>query len=478
MSAPRPSRTWALVASLAALLAYVLLWQRSAYWSDGRDLLAAAEEGLWWGHHIVLYRPLSQAVRLAFGALGLDAETALLALSSLATAVGVGATVLAAGALGARPVAAVAGGLLLAFAPTALFFATCIEVHAPNLCVAGIAALVLARRRASADPRPDALAVVLLGALLAISHPSGLLAAPFLAAYALAGGRRIEPPRRWPLGLALLALLAWPAYLRFGTGTNAGLIRSAVTLPAARLPLGDLARELGGGAALLLALPALAVLPRRGEPGRRARARLALAAALLLPYALVAPLGGIVERGAYFSSLLPALGVASALALERCGRLALPLGAVLLAGQVPLGLREVRGWVAGYEGVEWSRELIDEVGGRGYLFAFDHGEWQAVAKHSRMFGIFYAFERDGALIPVPLEEWHTRVAMEFIDVQLAAGGRAAVSRRVVAQASEDPALALMLERLAERYGVPVETRRPEYLLYPAREPPREPTQER
>jgi hypothetical protein len=466
--APAPGAAW-----WAGALAFAALFlcRQHSFWSDGRPLVTLVESGAW-KYHIVAYLPIAHGARWLFGhVLGTDVEASLTLLSVLATALATGLVARAATWLGAGTRAAVCGALLFTFSPTVFFYGTCIEVHALQVLAVGVLLVHLARwERAGATP--NAFALTLFFALIVATHMTGLLWTPVFVLYLFAGTGRLRLPRRLVPAVLLAALLAagW-AWLNEDSNAATGRIHNALVATVTHWSLEYLVFELfANGAALFVLL----IVWDMKSPWRERRRQVIGAAALLLPFLVVVPAYGIEERGAYFASVFPVLGLVSALALERFRRYAVPTIAVLLPVQIALGYGFVWSWENDYRGVEWIEPLIAEADDNGLIIVTEPWEGSGVMKHSHLDALSIKIRYRKQEIEIPADDPKVVLGtLRAMDARLARGGIVAVARSVLELAEEREPLRRLLEQLAERYGEPTRTVRDEYLVYPARGGPLE-----
>lgn len=134
------SRRDAVVLALAVFALCVLVGQRTFYGPDGRAILKMTMSGMQVHPLHFFYVPMlrvSHALAARFGGSWYDAG---LLLSQVGTAVGAFFWHRAAARLGATRTQAAAVVALCVTAPAILFFASVIELHAPFLAFAGLAA--------------------------------------------------------------------------------------------------------------------------------------------------------------------------------------------------------------------------------------------------------------------------------------------------------------------------------------------------
>ncbi|HZT56886.1 MAG TPA: hypothetical protein VFA35_11710, partial [Burkholderiaceae bacterium] len=192
MQAPAASRTGPLEPWLWFLLAFGVYAACGAtvfYKTDGPDILWLLHEGLPHPWHVG-YLPLLKAWRWVIHLVGIEPSLMRLGTSFSALGAAVGVAGFAAGLrrLGLDAPRARAAVLLLAAAPTALLFATCVEFHALLLGATGVAfwwtTVMIAR--------PSWWGMALLGALTHVAflmHFSGICLPAFLLSFFVA--------RRW-----------------------------------------------------------------------------------------------------------------------------------------------------------------------------------------------------------------------------------------------------------------------------------------
>jgi hypothetical protein len=272
------------------------------------------------------------------------------------------------------------GAVLLALAPTTVFYGRHIEVHGPNAAATAAAfAVVCGRNRGWSGPL-SVLAVLASFAAAAGTHAAGILSCPFLG---FVGASRSEGARRSALRLfALVSFLACAAgglaLLAVRTGLYAPIERHAffpftvnfLSGPWSFSPARTLAYAgetvIPHGALLLAAgLPGLFLLRRR-EP----LVSLGLFAWLL---AYLYPYGawGFGKLGGYLLPTYPALALGAAEAFrllrERRPLLAPTLGCLLVAGQAALAVRMAASDAGEPHPLAWARSLRDATGDRGVL---------------------------------------------------------------------------------------------------------------
>jgi len=455
-------------------LAVYLAAGQDATWSDGRLLPGLVERSTWTYHH-VLFLPLARAVLALLRAVDGDVatRTALLFLSALAGAVAVAATYLAGRELRRDRAAALFGAGLLGLAPGAAFFSTTVEVHAPQLAAAALAAWWAARAaRPGRLGERLTLPALLLCALVG-THMTGLAWAPSFGVLVLLWVRRLRARPAGATGLdaaATLAVLgafaAW--YQRTHGVTDVG--GHHVLLGLQRLTRSWSASfflsELVVPAGLTLPLAGVGAwlaLRARGEGARGLLRPLPLATAVLLgaflPFAFVVR---ILERGAYFVSLLPpAALLAGALPGWLARRAPGPgprlLPAVLLAAQAGWAAQFWWSWERDYPGHGWIPTLVEETGGRALVLSPSQLEFGLIHHHTDLTVVLVlskAERRRMSALLAPL--------LEVVDAAHEAGTPVALTR--VLLESDDEVVEELRARLAARYGPPAPGRRPEYAL--------------
>ena len=381
-SVARRDRGLALLVGVLAATGYWLLRQ-DATWSDGRDLIVGLERGQWSYHHI-LYFPTAHLLHGLFGwALDVEGTLQLLSAGSAALSVGLFYRV-AREYLPRGP--ALASSTLFATAPSVVFYATTVEVHALQLPFAVGAVLWAVRRRTSEGFRENAWLPVALLCGLVGTHVTGLAWSLSCAYVLFRGSGRWAMPRRWlAAGLVLLGFLVSWLFLQGTSDIASGHVLLGLRKTLTPWQPGLLWREVLEPAGLLygcaiVALIAFPVIVRAARSTIRASILLLLAP--VVPFAMTV---GIFERGAYFISLVPVVAVL-ALQWMRFVRTGPAVVVALVLGVVQGGwaLRNVDDWVHHYPGNEWIEALLEETGERGIVLTSHLMEVSCIQGHSGM----------------------------------------------------------------------------------------------
>jgi len=273
-----------------------------------------------------LYMPLARPWTTALGSAGVDPFVALRALAAVGMSAGVALLAAAALRRGFGVAASVALALFVATSNAPFFFARAPEVHGLQLAAFGLLALVLAGMRADARPTRMLSLALAFGVAVGAHKTSALLLPGVLCAYAFATAGRARARRAadaawFALGGAL-AVGAMAAFQHAATGTWFSDQESASYWTGG---FGDLAGnlaplELARYAAEAWIAPAFAsAMLAAAAAGALLLARPRAFVALLvtaLPYAVVLPLFGWTERGAYLIVLLPIAVLALAAPLK------------------------------------------------------------------------------------------------------------------------------------------------------------------
>lgn len=319
------------------------------------------------------------------GALGLSPLTAIQAASFVPAGLALGVLYTALVRAGARRSGALVGTLLLAMTPSALFFATTVEVHGLQLLGASVGLLCAVHMARPSSPSLAALwawsllAIVALGA----THPMNLQAGGGLAVLFLVGLRARGASTRAmllvaalaALGVAAVAVLVSYGYLDRQGWSVGVLLDSFKWRWSAPAPGSELPAPLANGlhaviepAAWLLLVGALGLL----SLGRKKRGLgLGLLAWVLVP-ALVLMGPDFTERGAYFIVALPALALGAG-HLASQSRVLGAICLVALLGQAQLAIQGIRAWdqPAPEEAQAWLDGLSRVSAGRGILLSED-----------------------------------------------------------------------------------------------------------
>jgi hypothetical protein len=263
----------------------------------------------------VLYMPIARPWTRAFAEMGVDPLLALRVLAATGTAVGIALCAAAARRRGAPPLLAVGLALAVLTASSTWFFARAAEIHGVQLAAFGLAAWVVAGLRPGSSPWRMLAVALAFGVLVGAHKTSALLLPGVVAAYALATPRRpvaarVRDAAAFAAG-GVASLGAMAGFHRAATGRwlseqesasywTEGFAASVGRLAPAKLaPFAvDAWIQPAFAVAVLGAAAAGALL--RARP--RACAALALTVA---PHALVLPLFGWPERGAYLIVALP-----------------------------------------------------------------------------------------------------------------------------------------------------------------------------
>jgi len=381
---PKPVWPIALALGAAGVVLFGLFFQQVFYGDAPLQLVAyRAHEAT--GHRLHFW--LTEVL----GKLGLSPLMAIRAASFIPAGVALGVLFLALVRAGCGRGSAVLATLLFAFTPSALFFATTVEVHGLQMFGASLAlfsAVHIAR------PKSGGIAGLLGWSLLAIvalgaTHPMNLQAGLGLGVLFLVGLRaRGASPRVMglvALGTCLL-VVGVAAIVSYGyldrQGWSVGVLLDAFkwrwdqTVPGSDLPapLANGLNTVVRPAAYLLAaglvgLVTLAVHPRAGSDERGLGAGLLI---WVLAPALILMGPDFTERGAYFIVALPALALGTAALATRSRALA-ALIVVGIFAQARLAIHEIRAWdePAPEEARAWLDGLAAVSGGRGILLAED-----------------------------------------------------------------------------------------------------------
>jgi hypothetical protein len=346
--------------------------------------------------------------------------------------------------------------------PTVLFFATSVEVHAPQVLAVGAVLWGFARWRQSGEV-PNALVLSLLFLGLVGTHLTGALWAPAFLYLALFGTGRPRLPEHAFAGALALAggYFVWKVA---NPGESQGWkVAGSAFAALRRAPnLEYLMKELVLNGAFLFVLPPLLLIRRRLD-----RTGLVLVLLVFAPQVILFQTLGIEEQGAYFITLFPLLGLLSSLALPRLGRAALPAAAVLLAGQGALAHEFVWQWQNGYRGAEWAEPLIREAGDRGLLLALENWEAHAVQRHSHLDAVSLRIKKSRRVVELPLEDPAQQASALFlIEQSRAGGGLVAVTRSLLDYGRENETVRRFLERLVERFGQLRPGDHPAYFVFP------------
>lgn len=347
----------ALVPIAAALLVYGLTLCRTVYFGDSGELAAAAAVlGVAHPPGYPLYTLLG---RVLVALLPGEPALAVNGLSALAAALAAGSAAILARLLGARPVAAIAAGLLVIGSRTLWSQAVAAEVYTLHafLATAVLAALALDERL----PRRDARALLVAAYLFALGLAHHLtivhLALPVLV---LLAARRRFPLRAAPAALALaglaLALYAtlllrssFDPLLDWGNPETFARLRDHVGARQYQFLLGkmrgpDMIARLGaiGGVLARDLSPALVAAIALGAVALGARPAWLAALAIFVAALVAHAVGyGIPDFEGHLAPALVVLAVLAALGLDLAARLMRPalLASllVLAVALVPLG---------------------------------------------------------------------------------------------------------------------------------------------
>lgn len=318
----------------AGALAFYVLHLPARLYGDDVWFVHCIVHGFPFAPHF-LYIPLARATTWVGAQAGLDPFFVLRLLAAAGSAAG-GALLLAAGlrrGLGAGRAWALA--LLVAGAPSTLFFATAAELHGVHLAAVGLLAWVLAGLGPRSSTRRVLGAGLAFGLLVGTHKSGGLFLPGAVALYFLATPGR-APAARWrDLGaLAVAGALSALVMLLCNLVETGRALSAEDSLSwyvdglRGRFARGygwrDFARYLtddGASFAFPLVVAGAAGL---GALLRRHPRRFAAGAAVLLPHLLFFALFNYPERGAYFVVLLPML--AAALVATAPARSQVPLG--------------------------------------------------------------------------------------------------------------------------------------------------------
>ncbi|HVS17531.1 MAG TPA: hypothetical protein VMT18_02940 [Planctomycetota bacterium] len=291
-------------------------------YGDGESMLRyfAPREGppKVWSH--TLLTTSARALR-ALGVGSSDFES-LRAVSQVAAAAGGTATFLLARGWGARRVPALAAGLLLASAPTYVFYGTTIEIHvlhAACFAIAGCAVVFAPWQRPALAVAVSSLALP----LICLSHETGPILGAGLVAMAQVGRERLGLK---PLSLRALCFGVGPAFLlvvvaafvwniHLGGSTVPEVIARDVKEAhhfSAPVTLDTFLEIWLEPLGLILPAAVAAVIA-----GAVAGWRLAALAATFLPSLIFFTSWGVIERGGYALPSATVLAVCSALLLSR-----------------------------------------------------------------------------------------------------------------------------------------------------------------
>ncbi len=317
-------------AVFAFFFAVYLAARQPVTYGDGILYLDYARKDTLASFHL-LYMPYLVGFEHLLGLFGIGDRAAAYAASAFAAASGVTLLALLARRVGADRGSAVALALLAGLSPLVLFFATTVEVHAFQLLGAA-AAFVLVQALAARPGLGAALGAGTAALLAPLAHETGWLLLPPLAfLHWIEFGRRPLRPLFERRRLARLLAFAAPAvllrlfnvelrevlFLRIYGERQAGIVDLAglrlrelprLVPPVARWP--RFFYESFAAPAFALWLTALAAL---WALRRRPAAALGVAATFLL-FLVFVLLFGFVERGAYFTGLVPVAVLAAALA--------------------------------------------------------------------------------------------------------------------------------------------------------------------
>jgi hypothetical protein len=465
-SSPHPAAkpsTWPLALALAAagVVLFGLFFQ-AAFYGDAPLQLLAYRAGEPTGHrlHFLLTELLGSA--------GLSPLTAIRAATFIPAGLSLGVLFAALVRGGASRPGALVGTLFFALTPSALFFATTIEVHGLQLFGVALASFAAV---AIALPTPRSgllglfgwslLAIVALGA----THPMNLQAGPGLAVLFWVGLRSRGANARitWAVaGAAGLAVVGVAAIVSYGyldrQGWSVGVLLDAfkwrfdLTAPNSDLPapLANGLNTVVKPAAYLLATGALGLLAMTLCP-RAARHERGLGAGLwvwaVVP-ALILMGPDFTEHGAYFLVALPALAMGTAHLATR-SRVLAGLLAVALLAQAQLAVRAIRAWdkPAPAEAEAWLEGLAAVSRGRGILLAED-AQQQDWAR--RYLGMTTDNLRLFLPLPQPELEAFARQYAAFAERNAERGEPLFVPARVVDLAPEIPPLGLAVQILREK----------------------------
>ncbi len=446
--------------TLAALAFYVATRQPWLF-GDGLFLVRMAAKGSW---HLnkVLYPPLADVAMFLAAPFGpRTPEPALLALSSVASALAVGVTYRTA-RLFTRELPALLACTFLALCPTVWFFATVIEVHPPQFLVAALALHWATKgilRAGATGPRPMPWPALVFLGLLVGTHLTGVLWAPatvLFLGWSLQGPERAR--LRWlVVSLAVPLLVGAVAFLARSEHYNmySKYLESFAATPWPELLRawnGRLfARELGLGLGLLLPAAALGTFGGARAPWRQ-RPGTVLALALIATFVCALPLANHTQRGAYYVSLYPLLAVSAARLFERLPRAWLVLVALALVPHVRIGLDQRGVFEERYPPLAWVETLVAETDGRAVVIV-RNPVGGSVRRHSPLFSVTLDQEllQDS---PVALFDWAQRRKL-----------RIAVTRAVLAAPTSREGE--VLAALEARLGAPQPGADPAYVLFPA-----------
>jgi hypothetical protein len=263
----------------------------------------------------VLYLPIARPWTRAFAEQGVDPFLALRVLAAVGMAAGVALLFAAARRRGVSTLLAAAVALFVATSNAPWFFGRAAEVHGLQLAAFGLLAWCVAGLRTDAAPVRMLAVALAFGVMVGAHKTSSLLLPGVVCAYAFATpGRALAARRRdgaWFAAGGLLSLAAMAGFRHAATGAwfsaqetvdywTAGFPVLVGNLAPARLAryVADAWIAPAFASAVLGAVAAGALLLARPRA-------LAALLALALPYAIVLPLFGWAERGAYLIVLLP-----------------------------------------------------------------------------------------------------------------------------------------------------------------------------
>jgi hypothetical protein len=374
----------------ALLLAVFASLQQRAYWSDGRFMVEWLSNGRLMSRYVTLL-PLGHVIHGTLGRLfQWPPEESLHFLSNLSGAAA-GALVMRAGlAAGMQLLPSLGMSLLLMTTPVVWFYSTCIEAHASQLAAASAAlcwSVTAWRKGRLVGP---GLAPWLVAVALVATHLVGALwALAFLyLTFGLPPWR--DATRRLPTALAILAsvfaVLGWAYSTDVVASAN---IDNVVTLgsgPSVKLFVRELLRP-GGGVYPWLAVVLVATLRYRPLAllSPPAMASLLVFGALV-PCAFVVD---VVERGAYFISLLPLAVFWIGHWVDSLAGPARKLACALLlataGAQLYFATRQVAEWERAGSAPAWAEELEARFQSKLVLFTTSRQTANLAGRHSKMF---------------------------------------------------------------------------------------------